>query len=74
MNSQSLKHSFDISIFTETWLTPDKKDQCKFPGFNHIHLLRPVSEDIDFKARGEGISIFIKNNILVKIYLRSKSV
>ena len=60
---QTLKHTFDILVFTETWLTPDKEDQCKFPGYNHIHLLRPISDDIDFKARGGGVSIFIKNNL-----------
>ena len=60
---QTLKHTFDILVFTETWLTPDKEDQCKFPGYIHIHLLRPISDDIDFKARGGGVSIFIKNNL-----------
>ena len=59
----TLKHPFDVLVFTETWLTPDKEDQCKFQGFNHIHLLRPVSENIDFKTRGGGISIFLKNNL-----------
>ena len=47
---KTLKHPFDILVFTETWLTPDKEDQCKFKGFNHLHLLRPVSEDIDFSC------------------------
>ena len=60
---KTLKHPFDVLVFTETWLTPDKVDQCNVEGFNHVNLLRPVSEDIDFKERGGGISIFIKNNL-----------
>ena len=61
---KTLKHPFDVLVFTETWLTPEKVDQCNVEGFNHVHLLRPVSEDIDFKERGGGISIFIKNNLV----------
>ena len=57
---KTLKYPFDVLVFTETWLTLDKEDQCNFQGFNHIHLLRPVSDDIDFKTKGGGISIFIK--------------
>ena len=60
---KTLKYPFDVLVFTETWLTLDKEDQCNFQGFNHIHLLRPVSDDIDFKTKGGGISIFIKNNL-----------
>ena len=51
---KTLKHPFDILVFTETWLTPDTENQCKISGFNHLHLLRPISEDIDFKVKGEG--------------------
>ena len=46
---KTLKHPFDVLVFTETWLTPEKVDQCNVEGFNHVHLLRPVSKDIDFK-------------------------
>ena len=60
---KTLKHPFDVLVFTETWLTLDKEDQCNFQGFNHIHLLRPVSDVIDFKTKGGGISIFIKNDL-----------
>ena len=60
---KTLKHPFDVLVFTETWLTPDTEDQCMISGFNHLHLLRPISEDIDFKVKGGGVSIFIKNNL-----------
>ena len=56
-----LKNPFDILVFTETWLTPDKESQCCFKGFRPIHKMRPVNEE--FKLRGGGISIFIKNNL-----------
>ena len=58
-----LRNPFDILVFTETWLTPDKESQCIFKGFRPIHLMRPVNEHADFKLRGGGISIFIKNNL-----------
>ena len=44
---KTLKHPFDVLVFTETWLTPDTENQCKISGFNHLDLLRPISEDID---------------------------
>ena len=49
-----LNNPFDILIFTETWITPDKKDLCNFEGFQSIHLLRPTDNHIDFKERGGG--------------------
>ena len=63
---QDLKNPFDILIFTETWLTPDKKDLCNFEGFQSIHLIRPTDNHIDFKERGGGISIFIRDNLTYK--------
>ena len=60
---QTLKNPFDILVFTETWLTPDKVELCNFDQFQSIHLLRPINEDLDFKLRGGGVSIFIKNNL-----------
>ena len=51
-----LKHPFDILVFTETWLTKEQEVQCKFDGYNQVHLLRPVDEFNDFKTRGGGIS------------------
>ena len=58
-----LRNPFDILVFTETWLTPDKESQCCFKGFKPIHKMRPVNEHEEFKLRGGGISIFIKNNL-----------
>ena len=64
---KELKNPFDILVFTETWLTPDKSDLCIFDGFQKPeHLLRPSDDHIDFKTRGGGISIFVKVNIQYK--------
>ena len=64
---KALKNPFDILIFTESWLTLDNSDLCKFDGFqNPEHLLRPSDDMIDFKTKGGGISIFVKNNIQYK--------
>ena len=57
---ETLKTPFDILIFTETWLTLEKVDQCNFENFKAIHLIRPLNDNIDFKDSGGGISIFIK--------------
>ena len=62
----SLKNPFDILIFTETWLTKDKIDQCNFDDYHPIHLIRPIDNHVDFKERGGGISIFVKNNLRYK--------
>ena len=58
-----LKNPFDILVFTETWLTPNKADLCKFDGFQPIHLYRPIDNQIDFKTKGGGISMFIKKHL-----------
>ena len=63
---QTLKTPFDILIFSETWLTSEKGDQCRFEGFHSIHLMRPTDNIIDFKVRGGGISIFIKDTLEFK--------
>ena len=63
---QTLKTPFDILIFSETWLTSEKSDQCRFEGFHSIHLMRPTDNIIDFKVRGGGISIFIKDTLEFK--------
>ena len=60
---KALNNPFKILIFTETWLTKDKEDMCKFQGFSPIHLLRPTDLNTDFKVRGGGISIFVHNSI-----------
>ena len=54
---------FDILIFTETWLTKDKSDLCKFNGFQSLHHIRPIDNNFNLKEKGGGISIFIKNGI-----------
>ena len=74
----NLKTPFDILVFSETWLTEDKIDNCNFKGFQPIHLIRPPNDDInfndnidfsdniDFKLRGGGVSIFVRDNIIFK--------
>ena len=64
--SNSLECQFDILLFTETWLKQENKDHCKFDGYQPIHLIRPIDDHIDFKERGGGISIFVKNNLSFK--------
>ena len=49
---KEIKNPFDILIFTETWLTPEKSALCKFDGFQSSHLYRPVDNHIDFKDKG----------------------
>ena len=63
----SINNPFSILVFTETWLTKDKIDMCRLQGFSPIHLLRPQDENIDFKERGGGISIFVHNDIKFKL-------
>ena len=63
---QSINNPFDVLIFTETWITPENKDQCNIEGFQSVHLLRPSDNHTDFKTRGGGISIFIKNTLQYK--------
>ena len=58
-----LDFPFNIIIFTETWLKKDNEGHCNFDGYKSFHLLRPVDHDIDFKTKGGGISIFVKNSI-----------
>ena len=63
----SLKVPFDSMVFTETWLTNYNKNLCTIDGYKPIHLIRPNGDDnIDFKEKGGGVSIFIKNGISYK--------
>ena len=62
---KNLKTTFDILVFTESWLTPDDIDQCKITGYQAIHLLRP-SDDPNFKSRGGGVSLFIRDSLTFK--------
>ena len=50
----TLNKKFDILIFTETWLTEDNKDYCRFEGYEQNHLIRPIDNNLDYKSRGEG--------------------
>ena len=63
---EAIKNPFNILIFTETWLTCDKMDHCKIQGFSPIHLIRPNDQNIEYKERGGGISIFVRNDIKFK--------
>ena len=63
---KAIDNPFGILIFTETWLTNDKKDSCRFTGFSAIHLLRPHDQTFDFLERGGGISIFVREGIEYK--------
>ena len=60
---KSINNPFGILIFTETWLTKDNKDNYKIKGYTAIHLLRPCDQHFNFKERGGGISIFIREGI-----------
>ena len=62
----TLNKKFDILIFTETWLTEDNKDYCRFEGYEQNHLIRPIDNNLDFKSRGGGISIFTKRYLNCK--------
>ena len=58
-----INNPFGILIFTETWITSAKKDSCNIKGFSPIHLLRPCDQTFNFKERGGGISIFVREGI-----------
>ena len=62
-----VNNPFDILVFTETWLTKDKIDLCKFEGFQSIHHIRPGDNTYNLKEKGGGISIFIKDGIEFKL-------
>ena len=63
---KTIKNPFKILIFTETWLTNDNVDMCKFQGYSAVHLLRPIEQLFDFKEKGGGVSIFIHDSIQYK--------
>ena len=60
---KSINNPFGILKFTETWLTNDTRDAYKIKGYTAIHLLRPHDQIFDFKERGGGISIFVRECI-----------
>ena len=63
---KSINNPFSTLVFTETWLTKDNVDICRLQGYSPIHLLRPIDQVIDFKERGGGISIFVRDDITFK--------
>ena len=63
---RSLKISFDVLVFTETWIVEDKVKLCQFNDYAPIHLIRPIRDNVDFKDKGGGISIFIRNDLSFK--------
>ena len=62
-----IKNPFHILAFTETWAKSDTVDQINFEGYNASHIIRPTDDYFDFKEKGGGISIFIKENLQYKI-------
>ena len=63
---KSINNPFHILVFTETWLLETNKHLCNFNGYKSEHLLRPTDGQFDFKERGGGVSIFIKDHIEYK--------
>ena len=63
---KAINNPFHILVFTETWLKEENKHLCNFNGYTPEHILRPTDGQFDFKIRGGGVSIFIKNNIEYK--------
>ena len=61
-----INNPFHILAFTETWLKEGNKQLCHFDGFSPEHLLRPTDGQFDFKQRGGGVSMFIKEGIEYK--------
>ena len=64
-----LKHinnPFHSLAFTEAWFTDNSKHLCQFEGFLSEHLLRPTDNQLDFKSKGGGVSMFIKEGIEYK--------
>ena len=63
---RSLKIPFDLLVFSETWIVEDRVKLCQFSEYTPVHLIRPISTDVNFKDKGGGISIFIRNNLSFK--------
>ena len=60
---------FQVMIFSETWLTNNTIDLCRFNGYEAVHLLRPVDKKFDFKSKGVVYPYLLKRalNIIEKI-------
>ena len=68
-----VNNPFDILVFTETWLTKDKIDLCKFEGFQSIHHIRPIDNNFNLKERGGAYPYSLKmvlNLKFVRILLK----
>ena len=63
---KAIDNPFNVTFFTETWLTEDNKHLCNFEEYTPLHLLRPIDAQFDLKTKGGGVSIFIKHNIEFK--------
>ena len=61
-----LEIPFDCIVFTETWRTEMNKNLCILDNYRPIHLIRPMGGDIDFKEKGGGVSIFIREGLSYK--------
>ena len=61
---KAINNPFGILIFTETWLTNNKKSLCKFDDFSSIHLLRPNDQHFDFKERRRDLNFCQKRHII----------
>ena len=62
-----IKNPFHILAFTETWLMPENMNTANFEGYDCSHVIRPTDNHFDFKEKGGGISIFIRDNLQYKV-------
>ena len=62
-----IKNPFHILAFTETWLKPDNVSTVNFDGYDCSHITRPSDDQFDFKEKGGGISIFVRESLQYKV-------
>ena len=62
-----MNNPFHIISFTETWLKKDNIHLSTLSGYEPCHTIRPIDQNFDFKERGGGISVYIKEGIDFKI-------
>ena len=62
-----IKNPFHVLAFTETCLKPNTVDQVNFEGYDASHIIRPTDDYFDFKEKGGGISIFVKESLQYKV-------
>ena len=63
----TIKNSFHVIAFTETWLKNENCDTVKFNEYNSSHMIRPITSNDNDKAQGGGISVFVHENISYKV-------